>query len=150
MHGEKSLQLVRALAEQEIAEDIHIETNGAVDLAPFAELRRHHAPSGQKVRFILDYKLPASGENESMLLSNFEHLRDDDEIKFVIADQNDFDHAVHVLKNHLLRGVPLFSPVWETMPPERLVRLMLEHRLSRVKLNLQMHKIIWHPDQRGV
>jgi 7-carboxy-7-deazaguanine synthase len=48
------------------------------------------------------------------------------------------------------KGVPLFSPVWETMKPDRLVALMLEHQLTNVKLNLQIHKIIWDPNARGV
>ncbi|PFU35765.1 radical SAM protein, partial [Bacillus cereus] len=43
-----------------------------------------------------------------------------------------------------------FSPVWESMPPQKLVGLILENELTNVKLNLQLHKIIWHPDQRGV
>ncbi|UUZ79949.1 hypothetical protein LJK88_33745 [Paenibacillus sp. P26] len=47
-------------------------------------------------------------------------------------------------------ALPLFSPVWETMPPEKLVRLMLEHGLTNVKLNMQLHKIIWDPAARGV
>jgi 7-carboxy-7-deazaguanine synthase len=150
MHGEKSLLLIQALAEIPHVKDIHIETNGAIHLGPFHEFRETHPEAGPKVRFILDYKLPASGENDKMILENFDFLRETDEIKFVIADEEDFRVAADVLGKHVKRGIPLFSPVWETMKPDRLVELMLQHRLADVKLSLQLHKIIWHPDTRGV
>jgi 7-carboxy-7-deazaguanine synthase len=149
MHGRKSLLLLQALAEIEWVEDIHIETNGAIYLGPFHEWREE-SELGRKVRFILDYKLPASGENDKMIEENFAFLRETDEIKFVIADDRDFEVAVDVLKHKVQKGIPLFSPVWETMPPARLVERMLEQKLTDVKLSLQLHKIIWDPDKRGV
>jgi 7-carboxy-7-deazaguanine synthase len=149
MYGRKSLLLLQALAEIEWVEDIHIETNGAIYLGPFHEWREE-SELGRKVRFILDYKLPASGENDKMIEENFAFLRETDEIKFVIADDRDFEVAVDVLKHKVQKGIPLFSPVWETMPPARLVERMLEQKLTDVKLSLQLHKIIWDPDKRGV
>lgn len=150
IHGEKSLQLLQALTEIEYVEDVHIETNGAIHLRPFHEWREQHPELGRKARFILDYKLPASGETDKMILDNFHYLRDTDEVKFVIADDTDFALAVDVVQNHVQKGTPLFSPVWETMPPERLVSLILEHQLVQVKLSLQLHKVIWDPNKRGV
>ncbi len=151
IHGEKSLQLIEALARLDITRDIHIETNGAVDLTLFASWRKEQPQHiGNKVRFILDYKLPASGEEKRMITANFAKLREDDEIKFVIAGEEDFVAAMRVLGKWHQKGQPLFSPVWEGMPPEQLVELMLKHRLSHVKLSLQLHKIIWDPDRRGV
>jgi len=150
MHGDKSLLLLKALAAMERVEDVHVETNGAIDLTPFHAWREQEERIGHKVRFILDYKLPASGANDKMILENFDLLRDTDEVKFVIADEEDFRLAADVVQRYVKKGLPLFSPVWETMKPERLVSLMLEHKLSHVKLNLQLHKIIWDPDQRGV
>lgn len=150
MHGRKSLLLLQALAEIDGVEDIHIETNGAIHLGPFQNLREKHPLVGKKARFILDYKLPASGENEKMILENFDLLHETDEIKFVIGNRDDFQMAVDVVKRYVKKGIPLFSPVWETMPPHQLVSLMLEHGLTHVKLNLQMHKVIWDPNARGV
>lgn len=151
IHGEQSLQLIQALAQLDITRDIHIETNGAIDLTPFAAWRNEQPPHiGNKVRFILDYKLPGSGEEKRMVLGNFAQLLDDDEIKFVIADETDFMAAIRVLNEWHQKGQPLFSPVWESMTPQRLVELILKHRLSHVKLSLQLHKIIWDPDRRGV
>ncbi|SFX33741.1 7-carboxy-7-deazaguanine synthase [Thermoactinomyces sp. DSM 45891] len=149
MHGQKSLLLLQALAELDHIVDIHIETNGAIDLTPFQEWRQTH-PQGHKVRFVMDYKLPASGESEKMNLLNFDLLQANDEIKFVIGDEVDFHSALIIAKQHVKQGIPMFSPVWESMPPHRLVELMLEHQLTDIKLNLQIHKVIWDPNQRGV
>lgn len=145
LYGEKSAALIEALLEIETLTDLHIETNGAIDLTMFME--RIDSP---KVRYIMDYKLPDSGESESMIVTNFAKLRKQDELKFVIGSKRDFDEAVRVLEQYPTEALPLFSPVWETMPPAKLVQLMLEHGLSHVKLNMQLHKVIWDPAMRGV
>ncbi|GGI45350.1 7-carboxy-7-deazaguanine synthase [Paenibacillus marchantiophytorum] len=145
LYGEKSLALIEALAELEQVDDLHIETNGAIDLAMFVE--RVASP---KVRYIMDFKLPDSGEMEQMIMSNFALLREQDELKFVIGSELDFSTAVNVLEQHPTKALPMFSPVWETMPPHKLVEHMLSAGLSKVKLNMQLHKIIWDPAMRGV
>lgn len=83
-------------------------------------------------------------------MSNFGLLREQDELKFVIGSEHDFRTAVDVLEKYPTKALPMFSPVWETMPPHKLVQHMLEAGLSRVKLNMQLHKIIWDPAMRGV
>nr|WP_311198912.1 radical SAM protein [Paenibacillus sp. YPD9-1] len=145
LYGERSLALVQALAELEQVEDLHIETNGAIDLTMFIE--RIESP---KVRYVMDFKLPDSGEMERMVTGNFALLRKQDELKFVIGSDLDFQTAVEVLEQHPTKALPMFSPVWETMPPRKLVELMLDKGLSHVKLNMQLHKIIWDPAMRGV
>ncbi|MGD8192401.1 7-carboxy-7-deazaguanine synthase QueE [Brevibacillus ginsengisoli] len=150
MHGEKSLALIEALAAIPLIRDIHIETNGAIELAPFHELREQVATVQEKVRFIMDYKLPASGEVERMIPENLSLLQSQDELKFVVADDQDFEAALGVLDQHQPRALALFSPVWESMPPARLVEKILQTGRKEIKLNLQIHKVIWHPDTRGV
>jgi 7-carboxy-7-deazaguanine synthase len=145
LYGEKSAALIEALLDIESLADIHIETNGAIDVSMFME--RITSP---KVRYIVDYKLPDSGETEQMILGNLSKLRKQDELKFVIGSEHDFAEAVRVLREHPTEALPLFSPVWETMPPVKLVKLMLDNGLSHVKLNMQLHKIIWDPAMRGV
>jgi 7-carboxy-7-deazaguanine synthase len=145
LYGNHSAALIQSLMELEQIEDLHIETNGAVELEPFIQ-----QITSPKVRYIMDFKLPGSGETDKMITANFAVLRRQDEVKFVIADEADFHYAVKVLTDYPTDALPLFSPVWETMPPEKLVRLMLEHGLSHVKLNMQLHKIIWDPATRGV
>lgn len=145
LYGERSLALLQALSELPKLDDLHVETNGAVDLEPF--LRAVDSP---KVRYIMDYKLPGSGEEGKMLKSNLPLLRSTDELKFVVAHEEDFDAAVKLLEEHPTKALPLFSPVWETMPPARLVELLLKSGQAGAKLNMQLHKIIWDPAQRGV
>lgn len=145
LYGEHSLALIEALLEIEQLVDLHVETNGAIDLSPF--LTRIRSP---KVRYIMDFKLPDSGEMDKMMTANISRLRPQDELKFVIGSERDFDVAKRVLETYETAALPLFSPVWETMPPAKLVAMMLEHGLSDVKLNMQLHKIIWDPSARGV
>lgn len=150
MHRDKSALLLMALAEIPDVEDVHVETNGAISLSPFHQNRRSRADLLPKIRFIMDYKLPGSGEMTRMIDANFTCLLPQDEIKFVIADEADFAAALHVLEQHYKSGQVLFSPVWETLPADRLAALMLEHKLTDVKMSLQLHKFIWDPHRRGV
>ncbi|MBP1154800.1 7-carboxy-7-deazaguanine synthase [Paenibacillus sp. PvR052] len=145
LYGDRSAALIEALAGTGRFTDLHIETNGAIDLSPFIE--RINSPI---VRYIMDYKLPDSGEEDQMLTSNLSMLRPQDELKFVIGSERDFLAAKAILETFKTAALPLFSPVWETMPPHKLVSLLLEHGLSQVKLNMQLHKIIWDPAMRGV
>ncbi len=145
LYGELSMELLNALADVEKLTDIHVETNGAIDLAPFID-----AVSSPKVRYVCDWKLPGSGESDKMIASNLARLRSCDELKFVIANDEDFDEAVRTIQRYPTKALPLFSPVWETMPPHRLVERILSEGLSGVKLSLQLHKIIWDPARRGV
>ncbi|WHY70882.1 7-carboxy-7-deazaguanine synthase QueE [Fictibacillus enclensis] len=150
IHREKSAALLKAMAGIERIEDIHVETNGAIALKPFQLLRESDPVLSSKVRFVMDYKLPASGEMDRMIHENFVFLKSHDEIKFVIGTDEDFDIASSVLEQHHKQGLALFSPVWETMPPEKLVNKVLSARMSDVKVSMQLHKIIWDPEKRGV
>jgi 7-carboxy-7-deazaguanine synthase len=145
LYGNKSIALIRELLTIDRLTDLHIETNGAVDLGPFLA-----AVDSPKVRYIMDFKLPDSGEMDKMITENLGKLRKQDELKFVIGSERDFETAKAILANYRTEALPLFSPVWETMPPAKLVELMLRHGLSHVKLNMQLHKIIWDPSARGV
>ncbi|WP_096202636.1 7-carboxy-7-deazaguanine synthase QueE [Bacillus sp. FJAT-45350] len=150
IHGKKSAALLLAMAELPHIEDIHIETNGAIDLLPFVQMRETIKTVKDKVRFVIDYKLPASGENEKMNHDNFSLLAQSDEIKFVIASDEDFEIAKETIQTYHDLGQILMSPVWETMSPATLVEKVLAEKLSNVKVSLQLHKIIWDPNKRGV
>jgi 7-carboxy-7-deazaguanine synthase len=150
MHGEKSLALIKEIADLPFIEDIHIETNGAINLKAFIDLRNDREKVKEKVRFIMDYKLPASGEMDKMVAENFHYLEEQDEIKFVIQDRNDYEVAVQTYKELHQKGTGLFSPVWGKLAPDTLVNWILADKLTKVKLNLQTHKYIWDPDLRGV
>ncbi|TCP29849.1 7-carboxy-7-deazaguanine synthase [Scopulibacillus darangshiensis] len=150
IHRQKSAALIKAMAELDHIVDIHIETNGAIDLMPFDELRRSDDLLMSKVRFVMDYKLPDSGETDKMVHSNFDCLMEQDEVKFVIAGDEDFDYAKRVVSKYNSSGQVLFSPVWEAMAPDRLVEKVLAEPLPDVKISMQLHKVIWDPNRRGV
>jgi len=118
-----------------------LETSGAVDTVTVD-------PS---VRIILDVKCPGSGMTERMHWPNVERLRPQDEAKFVIQDQIDYDWAKSILDRFRLteRCPVLFSPVFGTLDPRDLSEWILADRLP-VRLQLQLHKYIWAPDMRGV
>ena len=138
------------MAKLESIKDIHIETNGAIDIEKFDVLRNQYPFLQDKVRFVIDYKLTASGEKEQMIHRNFSFLKGKDEIKFVIANETDFQEMKDVVESHHQKGQILLSPVWESMPPARLVEMVLAEKLSDVKVSLQLHKVIWDPNKRGV
>ncbi|RMG63393.1 MAG: radical SAM protein [Calditrichaeota bacterium] len=106
---------------------------------------------------IVDFKCPSSGMAGKNLESNVNCLSPRDEVKFVVGTREDFDWAVAFVEKHRLAsrvGWILFSPVWGQLPPLQLTEWLLgEPRLRAlpsVRLQLQMHKFIWPPDQRGV
>lgn len=124
---------------------VEIETNGAVDLQKFC------ACPGRPV-FTMDYKLPSSGYEQSMLLSNFEVLSPDDTVKFVSGSTEDLERAYQIIQEYdLLRKCHVyFSPVFGDIEPVEIVNFMIAHKLNEARLQIQMHKVIWHPDERGV
>jgi len=150
MHGDKSLALIQALADQKGIEDIHIETNGAIDLTPFYSLREQFPNVKEKVRFIMDIKLSSSREKEKMVWGNFSLLSARDEIKFVIGSKEEFGEASGIIEQYYQAGQLLFSPVWDVLAPADVVQMILSSPYKRAKLSLQTHKYIWHPERKGV
>lgn len=126
---------------------VHIETNGAVEIAPF----RNACPA-ENIHYILDYKLPASGMESHMCLANLEQVQHNDVYKFVIAGETDLHRTVDIIKEYRLqdRCQVFLSPVRELIDPLVIVEAMKEHRLNNVRLQLQLHKILWPKEMRGV
>ncbi len=137
--------LLQELSNLSSIKDVHIETNGAIDLEDYI-----NDLTNEKVRYIMDLKLNSSNEFAKMVMRNLEILRSQDEVKFVIASEDDFKQAHEILQKYSIKSVILMSPVWDSMPPAKLVELILAYRLSFVKLSLQLHKVIWDPNLKGV
>ncbi len=110
-----------------------------------------------EVGVILDVKCPGSGMAEKNRWQNLEILKERqgqgsrDEVKFVLATEEDFFWAVQVIRERqLLPLLPiLFSPVTISLAPERLAVLILEEKLP-VRLQLQLHTRLWPGRKRGV
>ena len=104
-----------------------------------------------RVHIIMDLKCPDSGEEAGNCWQNLEVLKPRDEIKFVLASRRDFDWALSVIQRHDLarRFTILLSAVFGRVQLIDLANWLLESRLQ-VRMQLQMHKFVWEPDQRGV
>lgn len=101
---------------------------------------------------IMDVKCPGSGEAGTTAWDNLARLGARDEVKFVIADRRDYDYAGDVVKRYGLAsrvGNVLYSPVHGQMSPVDLAAWVLADRLP-VRVQIQVHKIIWGPAARGV
>ncbi len=122
---------------------VEIETNGAVNLSDFCE---------ERPIFTMDYKLPSSGCEEHMIAENMKLLETNDTVKFVSGSQEDLLRALEVIQAYNLtsRCHVYLSPVFGSIEPVQMVEFMLKHQMNDVRLQIQMHKVIWDPNERGV
>ncbi|MDA8105202.1 MAG: radical SAM protein [Nitrospiraceae bacterium] len=139
LQGSDTLALIRTLLDEGF--EVLVETNGTLCVKDI----------DRRAVIILDVKTPGSLMSDKADLSNFDHLKPADEIKFVICDKNDYDWAKDMVARFGLREKAklLFSPVLGMLPPRQLAKWIVEDRLE-VRLNVQIHKYIFGPDERGV
>ncbi len=92
------------------------------------------------------------GYEKSMVLSNFELLSPDDTVKFVSGSTEDLERAYQIIQEYdlLHKCHVYFSPVFSDIEPVEIVNFMMDHKLNEARLQIQMHKVIWDPDKRGV
>lgn len=105
-----------------------------------------------RVHRIMDLKAPGSGESRRNRWENIAELTKRDEVKLVLADRADYDWTKTVLAEHRLPDrvhAVLLSCVWGELDPKDLVRWVLEDQLP-VRVQMQMHKVIWEADAQGV
>jgi 7-carboxy-7-deazaguanine synthase len=114
--------------------DVSLETGGALDVSGV----------DPRVSVILDIKTPGSGEAEKNLWRNLDQLKPNDEVKFVLCNQADYDWAKQVLAEHAIAGkcAVLFSPVYGQLNATELADWILRDRLP-VRMQIQLHKILW-------
>lgn len=144
-----SAELVSKLTE--IGCDVNIETNGAVDIVDFLS----KVPKSDNLFFTIDYKLPSSGMTDKMIWNNFINLRPCDVIKFVIGSDEDMNLTIDIVKK--LKQVYTEMPhiylgaVYGMYDAQKLVNIMLkEPVLCDATFQIQLHKVIWDPEERGV
>ncbi len=104
-----------------------------------------------RVARIMDIKCPSSGESERNHWPNIDLLTRRDEVKLVVADRDDYDWAKDVLRRYDLpaRCPVIFAPVYDRLQPAELAAWILADRLD-VRIGLQLHKLIWPSESRGV
>jgi 7-carboxy-7-deazaguanine synthase len=118
-----------------------VETGGGVSVSKVP----------QQVIKILDVKCPGSGEDSRNLWDNLNHLNPHDEVKFVLADRADYEWSRDVLRQHNIpkKAKVLFSPVYDRLDLKELAAWVLEDNLP-VRVQTQLHKVIWGKDTIGV
>ncbi len=124
---------------------VEIETNGAVLIGELSSCK--YRPS-----FTLDYKLPGSGMEKAMLPENYSCLMPGDAVKFVAGSAADLERAFEIIEQYRLteKCRVYISPVFGRIEPAEIVDLMTRRKINGVRLQLQLHKLIWDPDRRGV
>ncbi len=121
--------------------EVLVETSGAIDITP-VDSRAH---------IIMDVKCPGSGMMDRMDWKNLDRIAGKDEIKFVLKDRVDYEFARTMIERHKLaeRCPVLFSPSFGELDPRQLSEWVLADTLP-VRVQLQLHKLIWDPQTRGV
>jgi len=121
--------------------EVLIETSGSIDIDKI---------DPRAVR-IMDIKCPSSGEVSKNDLSNLNKLKPLDEVKFVVGDREDYTWANEIIEKYNLdqKVTVLFSPVFEKLAPVKLAKWILEDK-KNVRMQIQLHKIIWGAGAAGV
>jgi 7-carboxy-7-deazaguanine synthase len=118
-----------------------VETNGSMSIRKI----------DKRAVVILDIKTPGSNMAGEMDYSNLAHLKQSDEIKFVLTGRTDYEWAKEIISRYALgeRCHVLLSPAFGNLSPEQLAVWILEDRID-VRLNLQLHTYIFGPGRKGV
>jgi 7-carboxy-7-deazaguanine synthase len=130
--------------------NVEVFTNGALDWPEWAY-------ESYIQNFIVDWKLPGSGEfpDDEKMLDKLKEMGDEDAIKFTILDRADYERALYIY-DRWIKPLPFSSRplvycgvVWDKLKTDELCTWMLADKLDW-RLNVQVHKFIWHPDTIGV
>ena len=138
-------ELCRSLAS--LGLNVEIETNGAVPLAPFLKKCEKY---GTRPALTMDYKLPSSKMEKHMCTENFRYLKFFDTLKFVCGSRADLDRAAEIIEEYKPESTIFLSPVFGRIEPAEMVEFMKERKLGKVRLQIQLHKVIWDPEMKGV
>ena len=113
---------------------VSLETSGALDIAKV----------DSRIIKVMDLKTPSSGESSKNIYQNIDYLKPEDQIKFVIANNEDYDWSKKLVTDYDLttRCQVLFSPVTDKMPATLLANKILQDKLA-VRFQIQLHKYLW-------
>lgn len=128
--------------------EVEIETNGAVDLQEFH--KKLTTKRNDLLSYTMDFKSLSSGMVHKMLTDNFEFLTSKDVVKFVVGSQHDLEQMKAILDSCDVWAQVFVSPVFGEIEPADIVQFVLDNNLINVRVQLQIHKIIWDKDKRGV
>lgn len=133
-------ELMRELCD--LGYDVMLETGGSLPVDK----------ADRRVKIIMDIKTPSSKMEKKNFYDNLKYLKKTDEIKFVIGTREDYLWAKELIEKKEVRkyvDTILMSPVFDELDNLSLAQWILEDKLD-VRMQIQMHKYIWHPETRGV
>lgn len=125
--------------------EVNIETNGSVDLHCLDEFQCY-----QNLIITMDWKSISSGMSDKMLTSNLSWLGDKDVLKFVVGNEEDLQQMKSIVLNNTIFANIFVSPIFNNIEPKYIVEYILKNNLDDVRVQVQLHKIIWPADMRGV
>ena len=146
LEQEQCLELLRVLSKDGYS--VLLETNGSISINSVPE----------ETTAILDVKCPDSGSHDSFCIDNIDEIKrriytkpGSCELKFVLSSKNDFLWAINFITEHTLNALlpVLFSPVHGRVSPQELADWIMETNLA-IRLQLQLHTILWPDKTRGV
>lgn len=152
--------LLRILSES--GYNVNVETNGSVSIKQYYNEDGTHAQGYENVWFTIDYKSPSSGMQDRMLMDNFDVMKynyQDVVYKFVVGNEKDLDVANNIINTKILTNINrnnliYISPIFGDIEPKAIVEYMQKHDLfdskTPIRCQIQLHKVIWPVDQRGV
>ena len=122
--------------------EVAVETNGSIDISQY----------NKKIIKIMDIKCPSSGARDQNKYENIEHLQITDEVKFVISNLEDYEFSKYCIEHYNIVNYVneiIFSPVQNGLDYKLLAEQILRDSLP-VRMQLQLHKIIWGASAQGV
>ncbi len=132
-----------ALALLQSGHTVLVETNGSLDIERL----------DRRCIIIMDIKCPGSGQEQMNDYANLERLRSHDQLKFVMGDRKDYVFARNLLAENQVGVAPgniIFSPVHGRLNPAILAAWIQQDQLFNVRLQMQLHKILWPEAEKGV
>ena len=144
LYQPEAADLIHKLLEQGF--EVNIETNGSIDLEEFLGEDSFH----ENLIITMDWKSISSNMSQHMVVSNLYNLRKQDVLKFVVGDDQDLDQMRDIISSKPLKCNIFVSPVFGKIEPREIVEYILDNDLEDVRIQLQLHKIIWNPETRGV
>lgn len=147
---QKNIENLISLCLENSNVQIEIETNGSVDTSDV--LKKIDDKLKSRISFTVDYKTKTSGMEDKMFMDNFKNIRSYDTVKFVVGSVDDLETAKNVIFNYNLQEKcsVYISPVFGMIDLKQIAEFICDNKLNQVHMQIQMHKIIWNPDQKGV
>lgn len=144
---QKNIDELLRLLDDDSNLNIHIETNGSIDIEPFKKKYTRG-----NISYIVDFKLPSSKMSSHMNYNNMNMISKNDVYKFVIGNMDDLKKAYEIIHVYDLANKckVYLSPVTGNIEMSDIVEFMKHKNMNKVKLQVQLHKIIWDKDARGV